>query len=65
MLAVFGIGLSLPLLVALAFGPVQRVLQRLLDYSRRVPILIGILFVLLGAVSIYSGVTAQWAEPYR
>lgn len=64
MLALFGLGLSLPLLLALAFGPAQRLLDRLLGYSRRVPVIIGLLFLLLGAWSIYFGVTAQWAEEF-
>ena len=33
MLALFGVALSLPLLVALAFGPAQRVVERLGQYS--------------------------------
>jgi cytochrome c-type biogenesis protein len=62
MLALFGLGLSLPVFLALAFGPTQRVLERLADYSRRAPLIIGLLFVVLGAWSIYFGVAARWAK---
>ena len=61
MLALFGFGLSLPLLVALAFGPAQRAMERLLGYSRRVPVVIGLLFVVLGAWSIWFGLTVRLA----
>ena len=64
MLAIFGIGLSMPLLVALAFGPAQRTLEWLLRYSRRTPIVIDVLFVILGAWSIYFEVLAPWMRPY-
>jgi cytochrome c-type biogenesis protein len=64
MLALFGLGLSLPLLVALAFGRAQRTLEWLLGYSRRAPIVIGVLFILLGAWSIYFGVSAPWARSF-
>jgi cytochrome c-type biogenesis protein len=62
MLALFGLGLSLPVFVALAFGPTERALERLADYSRRAPLIIGLLFVVLGAWSIYFGVAARWAK---
>lgn len=62
MLALFGIGLSLPLLLALAFGPAQRFLESLMAYSRRVPVIVGVLFVVIGIWSIYFGVVATWAS---
>jgi cytochrome c-type biogenesis protein len=62
MLAIFGIGLSLPLLIALAFGRAQAVLEWLLGYSRRVPVIVGFLFVILGVWSIYFGIVAPWAK---
>lgn len=62
MLALFGFGLSLPLLVAVTFGRAQRALEWLLDYSRRAPVMIGALFVILGAWSIYFGISAPWAR---
>jgi cytochrome c-type biogenesis protein len=64
MLAIFGLGLSLPLLVTLAFGRAQRALEWLLGYSHRAPIVIGVLFVLLGVWSIYFGVSAPWARRF-
>lgn len=63
-LALFGFALSLPLLVALAFGPTQRMLERLAGYSRRVPVVIGLLFIAIGAWSIYFGVSAPWAAQF-
>lgn len=64
MLAIFGLGLSAPLLVALAFGPAQGTLERLSGFSRRAPIVIGVLFILLGAWSVYFGVSAPWSRRY-
>jgi len=61
-LALFGLGLSLPLLLALAIGPAQRVLESLMAYSRRVPVIVGVLFVVIGIWSIYFGVVAKWAS---
>jgi len=55
MLAVFGLGLSLPLAVALLWAPARRGLDRLAGLSRRVPVIIGLVFVILGAWSIYFG----------
>jgi hypothetical protein len=54
MLALFGFALSLPLLVAVAFGPAQRIVERLGHYSKRAPLAIGALFVALGAWSCAS-----------
>ncbi len=59
MLAVFGFALSLPLLVAVAFGPAQRIVERLGSYSWRAPLAIGALFVALGAWSIWFGLTVR------
>jgi cytochrome c-type biogenesis protein len=64
MLALFGLGLSLPLLAALAFGRAQRALEWMLGCSRRAPMVIGLLFVLLGAWSIYFGLSAPWARQF-
>lgn len=61
MLSLFGLGLSAPLLVALAVGPAQRFVEWVAGYSRRVPAVIGALFVLLGAWSIWFGLAARWA----
>lgn len=59
MLALFGVGLSLPLLIALAFGPAQRVMEKLGRYSARVPFIIGSLFTAIGAWSIWFGLTVR------
>ena len=59
MLALFGFALSLPLLVAVAFGPAQRIVERLGHYSKRAPLGIGALFVALGAWSIWFGLTVR------
>lgn len=53
MLAVFGLALSLPLVLALIWEPARRVLDRLNILSRRVPTVLGLLFVALGVWSIY------------
>jgi cytochrome c-type biogenesis protein len=62
MLALFGLGLSAPLLVALAVGPAQQLIERLASYSRRVPTTIGILFIAIGSWSIWFGIVARWAR---
>jgi cytochrome c-type biogenesis protein len=62
MLTLFGLGLSLPLLVAIALPAAQRFLERLLGYSARIPILVGLLFVVLGVWSVSFGVKASWAD---
>lgn len=53
MLAVFGLALSLPLVMALLWEPARRLLDRLSVLSRRVPTILGLLFVALGAWSMY------------
>ncbi len=54
-LAIFGLALSLPLALALLWGPARRALDRLATLSARVPVLIGVVFLVLGAWSIYFG----------
>lgn len=51
-LAVFGLSLSLPLVLAVLFEPVRRWLDRLAGLSRRVPLWTGVLLLLLGLWSI-------------
>jgi cytochrome c-type biogenesis protein len=53
MLAMFGIGLSLPLVIALSFGSGRRILERLEKYSAHAPMMIGVLFVALGTWSVW------------
>lgn len=58
-LALFGLALSLPLTLALLWAPARRVLDRLAALSDRVPVVIGVLLVALGAWSIYLGLFAR------
>lgn len=55
MLGTFGLALSLPLVVALLWAPARQTLDRLSSLSSRAPVVIGLLFVFLGAWSIYFG----------
>ena len=55
MLAVFGFALSLPLALAVAWGPAERFLDRASRWSARAPLWIGLLLVVLGAWSMYEG----------
>jgi cytochrome c-type biogenesis protein len=59
MLAMFGLALSLPLLVALACESARRALDRLSALSGRVPVLIGIVLAVLGLWSIDFGLFAR------
>jgi cytochrome c-type biogenesis protein len=55
-LAMFGIALSLPLVIAVSFPSVGRRLDRLAGLSRRMPFWTGVVFVVLGLWSIWFGV---------
>ncbi|MBN9560546.1 MAG: hypothetical protein J0H14_07430 [Alphaproteobacteria bacterium] len=57
-LALFGLALSLPLVVAVLFKPARRALDWLAGLSRRLPIWTGVLLVILGAWSIKLGLSA-------
>ena len=54
-LALFGLALSLPLVLAVSFAPARRSLDWLAAQSRRLPFWTGILFVALGAWSVWFG----------
>ena len=54
-LALFGLALSLPLVLAVSFAPARRSLDWLAALSRRLPFWTGILFVALGAWSVWFG----------
>ncbi len=54
-LALFGLALSIPLVVAVLFQPARRGLDWLAALSRRMPFWTGILFVALGLWSIWFG----------
>lgn len=58
-LALFGLALSLPLLVAVLFARARRALDWLAALSRRLPVWTGLLLVALGAWSIWFGLFAQ------
>ena len=55
MLMLFGLALSLPLVLALLWKPARRALDQLAGIARRMPIPIGIVLIVLGAWSIYFG----------
>lgn len=52
-LAIFGLGLSLPLVAAVLFAPARALLDRIAGLSRRLPRWTGALLVLLGLWSIW------------
>jgi len=54
-LALFGLALSLPVVVPLLWEPARRALDRLAVLSSRVPVFIGLLLAALGAWSIRFG----------
>ena len=57
-LALFGLALSLPLVLAVLFAPARRALDGLAGLSRRLPVWTGLLLVALGAWSIKLGLSA-------
>lgn len=54
-LGLFGLTLSLPLVMAVLFAGARRLLDRLAGLSRRIPRWTGLLMILLGAWSIWFG----------
>jgi len=54
-LGLFGLAMSLPLVLAVLFTPARRALDRLAGLSRRLPFWTGLLLVVLGAWSIRLG----------
>ena len=54
-LALFGLALSLPLVLALSWQPARRALDRLAGLSSRLPAWTGIVFIGLGLWSVYFG----------
>lgn len=59
MLGAFGLALSLPIAVAVLWSGGRRILERLGRFSSRVPRVIGVLFILLGAWSIRFALVAE------
>lgn len=58
-LAIFGLALSLPLVMAVYFAPARAVLDRLAGLSRRVPFWTGALLIALGLWSIGFALFAE------
>jgi cytochrome c-type biogenesis protein len=54
-LALFGLALSLPLIVAVLFAPARRALDWIAGLSRRVPLWTGLLLIALGLWSVWFG----------
>lgn len=58
-LALFGLALSMPLVLAVLFEPVRRLLDRLAGLSRRIPFWTGLLLLVLGLWSIRFALMAE------
>jgi cytochrome c-type biogenesis protein len=58
-LGLFGLALSLPLVIAVLFEPARRMLDRLATLSRRLPFWTGLLLIALGLWSIGFGLFAE------
>lgn len=59
MLGLFGLALSLPIAVAVMWSRGRIFLERLGRLSQRVPKVIGVIFILLGAWSIRFALVAE------
>ncbi len=59
MLGLFGLALSLPIVVAVLWSRGRLALERLGRLSQRVPKVIGVIFILLGAWSIRFALVAE------
>jgi cytochrome c-type biogenesis protein len=55
-LGIFGLALSLPLVLAILWAPARRFLERASVFARRVPVVIGLLLIALGIWSVYFGI---------
>jgi cytochrome c-type biogenesis protein len=62
-LAVFGVALSLPLIVAVLIAPARRALDWIAGLSRRMPLWTGLVLVVLGLWSIGFGLFVSPAKP--
>ena len=62
-LALFGLALSLPLVVAVLFAPARRAIDWLGRLSRRMPIITGLVLIALGLWSIWFGVFVSIHQP--
>src|SRR3546814_14573733 len=61
-LGLFGLALSLPLVLAAAFAPARRALHWLAGLSRRLPVWTGVVPIALGVCSIGFGLFANPAD---
>lgn len=57
-MAVFGLALSLPLVLVVFWAPARHWLDRFASMSDRLPLWTGVLFIVLGAWSVYFGLKA-------
>lgn len=62
-LALFGLALSLPLIVAVLFAPARQALDWIAGLSRRVPLWTGIVLIALGLWSVWFGLFAKLGSP--
>ncbi|MDE2166326.1 MAG: hypothetical protein KGJ66_08305 [Alphaproteobacteria bacterium] len=62
-LALFGLALSLPLIVAMLFAPARAALDWLAGLSRRAPIWTGLVLVALGLWSMWFGLFVKLRPP--
>ena len=58
-LSLFGIALSLPLLIAVLFAPARRALDWLASLSNRIPRWTGVLMMVLGVATIWIGISVK------
>lgn len=62
-LALFGLALSLPIVVAAAFPRAQGVLDWLAKLSRRIPFWTGVVLIVLGLWSVWFGLFVSLGKP--
>lgn len=58
-LSLFGIALSLPLVIAVLFAPARRAVDWLARLSDRIPRLTGVLMMVLGVLTIWFGLSVK------
>ena len=63
-LALFGLALSLPLVVAVSLRPARTALDRLAGLSRRIPLWTGVVMIVLGLWSIWFGFFVSLGHPH-
>lgn len=61
-LALFGLALSLPLVLLVAHPPARAFLERLAGFSRRLPLLTGLVLLALGMWSVWFGLFVDPAD---